>query len=160
MYNWWCIKIINLHFNMNFKKFILNSILEILIGLLQSKWAATCQPTKWSVHPAKTQVSLGTHPVWSESSLSAWGSTGSLATQKVTVKTLIRLGWCPGWSESSLGAHASLLVLPCCGSNLLWRSILTDSSGQTVWTQVRRSSLNRFYTVCHSVCIFGHFTVC
>ena len=27
--------------------------------------------TKWSVHPAKIQISLGIHPVWSESSLCA-----------------------------------------------------------------------------------------
>ena len=27
------------------------------------------KPTKYHVHPAKTQVSLGIHPVWSESSL-------------------------------------------------------------------------------------------
>ena len=29
------------------------------------------KPTKWSVHPAKTQISLGIRPVWSESSLCA-----------------------------------------------------------------------------------------
>ena len=29
------------------------------------------KPTKWHVHPAKTQISLGIRPVWSESSLSA-----------------------------------------------------------------------------------------
>ena len=33
-----------------------------------------------SVHPAKTQISLGIRPVWSESSLSAWRKLGSLAT--------------------------------------------------------------------------------
>ena len=27
------------------------------------------KPTKWHVRPAKTQISLGIHPVWSESSL-------------------------------------------------------------------------------------------
>ena len=27
---------------------------------------------KWHVRPAKTQISLGIHPVWSESSLSTW----------------------------------------------------------------------------------------
>ena len=33
-------------------------------------WAASWQnPTKWYVCPAKTQISLGIHPVWSESSL-------------------------------------------------------------------------------------------
>ena len=35
---------------------------------------------KMSVRPAKTQVSLGIRPVWSESSLSAWRKLGSLAT--------------------------------------------------------------------------------
>ena len=29
------------------------------------------KPTKWHVRPAKTQISLGIHPVWSESLLSA-----------------------------------------------------------------------------------------
>ena len=38
------------------------------------------KPTKWHVHPARTQISLGIHPVWSESSLSAWRKLGSLAT--------------------------------------------------------------------------------
>ena len=36
--------------------------------------------TKWHVRPAKTQISLGIHPVWSESSLSAWRKLGSLVT--------------------------------------------------------------------------------
>ena len=34
-------------------------------------WKLSClmtKPTKWSVHPVKTQISLGIHPVWSESS--------------------------------------------------------------------------------------------
>ena len=35
---------------------------------------------KMSVRPAKTQISLGVCPVWSESSLSAWRKLGSLAT--------------------------------------------------------------------------------
>ena len=37
--------------------------------------------------PAKTQISLGIRPVWSESSLSAWRKLGSLATQWVKAKT-------------------------------------------------------------------------
>ena len=41
------------------------------------------KPTKWSVHPAKTHISLGIRPVWSESSLSAWRKLGSLATHWV-----------------------------------------------------------------------------
>ena len=42
-------------------------------------WAMT-KPTKWSVCPAKTQISLGICPVWSESSLSTWRKLWSLAT--------------------------------------------------------------------------------
>ena len=38
------------------------------------------KPTQWHVRPAKTQISLGIRPVWSESSLSAWRKLGSLAT--------------------------------------------------------------------------------
>ena len=32
------------------------------------------------MHPAKTQISLGIHPVWSESSLSSWRNIGPLTT--------------------------------------------------------------------------------
>ena len=70
------------------------------------------KPTKWHVRPAKTQISLGIRPVWSESSLSAWRKLPI----KRTAKTLIRLGGCPGWSEFSLGAHAISLVLSRGGS--------------------------------------------
>ena len=38
--------------------------------------------TQWPVRPAKTQISLGIRPVWSEPSLSAWRKDGSLATPK------------------------------------------------------------------------------
>ena len=65
--------------------------------------------------PAKTQISLGIRPVWSESSLSAWRKLVSLPIER-TAKTLIRLGGCTGWPESSLGALAILLVLSCVGS--------------------------------------------
>ena len=40
------------------------------IALQIKKWATSCQKkTKWHVCPAKTQISLGIRPVWSESSL-------------------------------------------------------------------------------------------
>ena len=57
------------------------------------------KPTKWYVYPAKTQITLGIRPVWSESSLSAWRKLGSLSTHVF-----------PDWSESSLGAQVSLLA--------------------------------------------------
>ena len=49
------------------------------------KFLSPCEPphdktNKMTVRPAKTQISLGICPVWSESSLSAWRKLGSLAT--------------------------------------------------------------------------------
>ena len=58
-----------------------------------------------SVRPAKTQISLGIRPVWSESSLCAQWISKDPRFFMQTAKALIRLGGCPGWSESSLGAH-------------------------------------------------------
>ena len=49
---------------------------------LQKKQQLSClmtKPTKWSVCPVKTQISLGICRVWSESSLSAWQKLRSLA---------------------------------------------------------------------------------
>ena len=73
------------------------------------------KPTKWSVRPAKPQISLGIRPVWSESSRSAWRSTGSLATHWAHSEDSDQTG-CPDWSESLLGAHIILLVLSWGGS--------------------------------------------
>ena len=59
-------------------------------------------------------------PSRSESSLQR--SFGKLRDQGYFMqkaKTLIRLGGCPGWSESSLGAHVIVLILSCCGSNII-----------------------------------------
>ena len=47
---------------------------------IQSWACARQKTTKWSVRPAKTQISLGIRPVWSESSQSAWRRIGTLAT--------------------------------------------------------------------------------
>ena len=57
-----------------------------------------------SVRPAKTQISLGIRPVWSESSLCAqWASKGPRFLHADSEDSdQIR----PVWSESSLGAHS------------------------------------------------------
>ena len=41
------------------------------------------KPTIWPVRPAKTQISPGIHPVWSESLLSAWRNIGLLTAKRV-----------------------------------------------------------------------------
>ena len=72
---------------------------------------STTKPTKWIVRQAKTQISLGIHPVWSVSLLCALSVAAKDPMR--TAKTLIRLGGYPGWSESSLGPQVILLVLSC-----------------------------------------------
>ena len=76
---------------------------EVIYTLYEPRHDKT---NKMDVRPAKTQISLGIRPVWSESSLSAWRKLGSLAIHSWQGKTLIRLSGCPGWSQSSLGAHS------------------------------------------------------
>ena len=74
---------------------ITNWLVAPHLSLLMTK------PTEWHLCPAKTQISLGIHPVWSESSLSAWRKLRSLATHWVhredsdqtgQMPRLIRLG--------------------------------------------------------------------
>ena len=54
---------------------------EVRIRQLQIQMSCRMtKPTKWPVHPAKTQISLGIHLVWSESLLSAWRNLWSLTS--------------------------------------------------------------------------------
>ena len=108
--------------------------IEVPYFLTHSSEPRHDKTNKMAVRPAKTQISLGIHPVWSESSLSTWRTLGSLATHWehsedsdqtgqnprlfwVFAKTLIRLSGCPGWSESSLGLV--ILFLSCRDSSYL-----------------------------------------
>ena len=51
----------------------------------------TTKPTIWHVRPAKTPISLGIRPVWSESSLSPWRNIKSLAAHWAHPPSLIRV---------------------------------------------------------------------
>ena len=53
---------------------------------LNMSWLMT-KPTKWPVHPAKPQISLGIRPVWSESSLCSQWVAKSQAFFMQTAKT-------------------------------------------------------------------------
>ena len=70
-----------------------------------------------SVHPAKTQISLGIQPVWSESSLSAWRNLGSLATHWAHGKNSDQTVRMPRLIWVFAGRTIIWLVLSCCGSN-------------------------------------------
>ena len=72
---------------------------------------------KLTVCSAKTQISLGIHPVWSESSLCAQWVAKDPSFLHVDSKDSDQTG-CPGWSESLLVAHVGMLVLSRGGSYL------------------------------------------
>ena len=63
---------------------------------------------RMTVHPAKTQISLGICPVWSES---------SLCTLRIAKDPSFFHADSPGWSESSLSTYTILLVLSWGGSH-------------------------------------------
>ena len=74
------------------------------------------KPTKWHVRPAKTQISLCTHPVWSESSLSAGRNLGPLATYWAHSKDSDQTGRIPRLIWVFAGRTVILLVLSLGGS--------------------------------------------
>ena len=69
------------------------------------------KPTKWHVHPVKTQISLDIRPVWPESSLSAWRKFGSLATHWAYSKDSGQTGQMPRLKWAFSGCTVILLVL-------------------------------------------------
>ena len=68
------------------------------------------------VHPAKTQISLGIRPVWSESSLSAWRKLWSLATHWAHNEGSDQTGQMPRLIWVLAGRTLTLLVLSIGGS--------------------------------------------
>ena len=89
--------------------------------MFQSFKTDSCEPRRdktymVSVRPAKTQISLGIRPVWSESSLSAWRKLGSLATHWVHSEDSDQTGRMPRLIWVFTGRTLILLVLSWCGS--------------------------------------------
>ena len=74
------------------------------------------KPTKWHMWPAKTQISLGICPVWSESLLSAWRNNGSLATHRVHSKGSDQIWRMPRliWVFAGCTGHFADFVMHCC----------------------------------------------
>ena len=111
-----------------------------------------------SVRPAKTLISLGICPVWSESSLSTWRKLGSLATHWAHSEDSDQTGRMPRLIWVFAGHRLILLVLSCRSSIIIIILFLqTDSLRQTVkprscysW----RSSLIRVCIVSHSAFFF------
>ena len=76
------------------------------------------RPTKWAVHPVKTQlISMGICPVWSESLLSAWRNLGSLTTHWAHCEDTDQTWRMPRLIWVFAGAQIILLILSCGSSN-------------------------------------------
>ena len=74
------------------------------------------KPTKWHVRPAKTQISLGIRPVWSEPSQSAWRKLGSSAIHWAQSEDSDQTGRMPRLVWVFAGRTVILLVLSRGGS--------------------------------------------
>ena len=126
-----------------------------------------------SVRPAKTQISLGIRPVWSESSLCVQWTAKDPRFLHADSEDCDQTGRMPRLIWVFAKRTLSLLVLSCRGSfvtdsclvgpwtniilinsrdTVIFLSFRTDRSGQTVQTQIRL--LLWVYTVCNSLCIF------
>ena len=57
---------------------------------------STTEPTKWPVHPAKTRISLGIHPIWSVFAVRSVGSLGPMVSS-CGQRRLFRLGRSESW---------------------------------------------------------------
>ena len=95
----------------------------------QPKWAASWQyqmsrlmtkPTKWHVHPVKTQISLGIRPVWSESSLCAQWVAMDPSFLHADSEDSDQTGRMPRLIWVFAGHTVILLVLSWGGSNQKW----------------------------------------
>ena len=82
----------------NFSWFVSLKLFLLVINI----WAATWKTNKMSVRPAKSQISLGIRPVWSETSLSAWRNLGPLATYPLSAQRRLCSDWADAQADLSL----------------------------------------------------------
>ena len=101
------------------------------------------KPTKWHVRPAKTLISLGICPVWSESSLSAWRKRGSLATQWAHSEDSDQTGWMPRLIWFFAGRTVISLVLSCRGSNFVWS--ISEMGKSNFYSNVTKNAIMSIY---------------
>ena len=95
--------------------------------------------------PAKTQISLGVRPVWSESSLSAWRKLGPLATNWAHSEDSDQTGRMPRLIWVFAGRTLTLLVLSGGGSNCFINVFIHNIMQVMIWTA---SSEFRTYRLC------------
>ena len=71
---------------------------------LKDKWATAWQNQQNDLCTQQRQISLGIHPFWSESSLSAWRNLGALATHWAHSKDS------SDWANAQAAGHTDQFV--------------------------------------------------
>ena len=120
------------------------------------------KPTNWQVRPAKTQISLGIRPVWSESSLPAWRNIGSLTTYWAQSEDSDqpRLIWVfagrtvilvvLSWSETIKEIPFIQMLLKCC--------LYLASIHEQVW-EMYMLVPEAYMSPVKRICVFEHFVM-
>ena len=105
---------------------------------VSEKQVGMTKPTKWSVRPAKIQISLGIRPVWSESLLCAQWVAKDPSFPHADREDLIRLGGCPGWSKSLVGAQSFCWFChEMAHLMMIWVNFLCFSIKRILWVYIR-----------------------
>ena len=98
------------------------SLKRLIVSKTSIHLSLMTKPTKWFVRPAKTQISLGIRPVWSESSQSTRRKLGYLATHWVHSEDSNQTGRMPRLIRVFAGSTVIFLVLSWGGSIFFCRS--------------------------------------
>ena len=110
------------------------------------------KPTKWHVRPAKTQISLGIHPVWSVFAVCMKKHWALNCMYLLSAQwRLIRLGGCPGWPESMLGAcHFVVNSIKVMRRLCLWNLLVFYQTWEKCWIKIMLwASDIKFWQLCH-----------
>ena len=101
------------------------------------------KPTKWPIHPAKTQISLGDRPVWPESSLCALWVVKDPVLLHADSEASDQTGRMPKLIWVFAGHTRHLFVLSCAGSlwyhvhELLYHAKNRSNQISVKWSQTR-----------------------
>ena len=94
-------------------------------------WPRHDKTNKMTVHPVKTQISLGIRPVWSESSLSAWRNLESLRSHWAHSRDSDQTGQMPRLIWVFAGRTVILLVLSLKDTDGISNTVDPDQTGSS-----------------------------
>ena len=124
---------------------------------------STTKPTRWHVRPAKTQIRLGIHRVWSVLVVCFVGYSGPKLYSCGQWRLLVRLIWvfggCTGHFVSFvfhyLKVRYTYSAEKCCGSNV----IFSKHSYERIRTDFRSKNIQIFNKIWYPSILFKHHYV-